>query len=73
MVSWLVSDRSVVTRCSSEDGGEHLPAKALKRGLMLMTLPPEVYLVFHFLAERHEHSHLLMLSICIPKGRDLNM
>lgn len=27
-----MSDRSVVTGCSSEDGGEHLPAKALKRG-----------------------------------------
>lgn len=39
MVSLLVSDRSVVTTCSSEDGGENLPAKALKKGLVLMTLP----------------------------------
>lgn len=58
------------TRCSSEDGGEHLPAKALKRGLKLMTWPPVVYLIFPFLAVLHEHFHLLMFSMqCMNSQR----
>ena len=48
--------------------GEHPPAKALKMGPMLMTLPPLIYLIFRISCRKHEHSHLLIFSVCLVKA-----